>query len=169
MNLMTLSRLAVLLVAADALLAQPGQSPLAQALSRISEEAEMFARLAPNMLAEETLEQRALKAPPRFRPRIGAAAAEPPKIQFQTREIQSEYGYSALKDSPGLVHEFLISVPAGGGYGLPAGYFLLQGLLVLAERRWSLKGRLWTLFWLLAPAPMPFHPWFVRAIIDPLM
>jgi hypothetical protein len=58
------------------------------------------------MLAEETLEQRALKAPPRFRPRIGAAAAEPPKLQFQTREIQSEYGYSALKDSPGQVHEF---------------------------------------------------------------
>lgn len=69
----------------------------------------------------------------------------------------------------GLLHELLLSVPVGGGYGLPTAYFLLHGLLVLAERRWSIQGRVWTLFWVLAPAPMLFHPWFVKAIILPLV
>ena len=69
----------------------------------------------------------------------------------------------------GLLHELLISVPVGGGYGLPAGYFVLHGTLVLAERRWSLGGRAWSMFWVVAPLPMLFHPWFVRGIIFPLL
>ena len=47
----------------------PGQNlPLDQILSRVSEEAEMFRRVAPQTLAEETLTQRSLKPQPRFRP-----------------------------------------------------------------------------------------------------
>jgi alginate O-acetyltransferase complex protein AlgI len=69
----------------------------------------------------------------------------------------------------GLLHEVLLSVPVGGGYGLPLLYFLLHGALVLAERRWAIRGRVWTLFWVLAPAPLLFHPWFLRALILPLM
>ena len=69
----------------------------------------------------------------------------------------------------GLLHELLLSVPVGGGYGLPTGYFLLQGFLVLAERRWGIRNRAWALFWVLAPAPMLFHPWFVKGIILPLV
>jgi hypothetical protein len=69
----------------------------------------------------------------------------------------------------GILHEVLLSVPVGGGYGLPAAYFMLQGLLVLAERKWALSGRAWTIFWVLAPAPLLFHPWFVRAIIWPIV
>lgn len=69
----------------------------------------------------------------------------------------------------GLLHELLLSVPVGGGYGLPTGYFLLHGLLVLAERRWAIRNRAWALFWVLAPAPMLFHPWFVKGIILPLV
>ena len=68
----------------------------------------------------------------------------------------------------GLLHELLLSVPAGGGYGLPLLYFMLQGTLVLAERKRGLRGRPWTLFWVLAPLPLLFHPWFVRAIVGPL-
>jgi alginate O-acetyltransferase complex protein AlgI len=69
----------------------------------------------------------------------------------------------------GILHELLLSVPAGGGYGLPTAYFLLHGGLVLAERRWTLGGRVWTLWWVLAPAPLLFHPWFIRSLIWPLI
>lgn len=69
----------------------------------------------------------------------------------------------------GALHELLLSLPAGGGYGLPFAYFLLHGLLVLAERRWAIRGRVWTLLGLLGPAPLLFHPWFLRAFIRPLI
>lgn len=68
----------------------------------------------------------------------------------------------------GILHELLLSVPAGGGYGLPTAYFALHGMLVLVERAWKVEGRTWTLFWVLAPAPLLFHPPFLRAFILPL-
>ncbi len=85
------------------------------------------------------------------------------------RRWGAEWGVIATFAFSGLVHELLISVPAGGGYGLPALYFLLQGLMVLAERRWGLRGRAWALLWVLAPLPFLFHPWFIRAIVLPLV
>ncbi|MFN7997226.1 MAG: hypothetical protein U0Q18_26660 [Bryobacteraceae bacterium] len=75
-------------------------------LSRVSEEAEVFRHNAKQMLSEETLTQRAVKAQPRFHPRIGAAAMKPPVQQWQTREIRSEYSFGALKDAPESLHEF---------------------------------------------------------------
>lgn len=68
----------------------------------------------------------------------------------------------------GLLHDLLLSVPVGGGYGLPTLYFLLQGILVLVERRLGIRSRAWTLFWLAAPVPLLFHPPFLEAIIRPL-
>jgi hypothetical protein len=75
-------------------------------LSRLAEEAEVFRRAAPRMLAEETLTQRGSKPPSRFRPRVGAAATKPPAPKMQTREIVSEYSFGALKQEPEALHEF---------------------------------------------------------------
>jgi membrane bound O-acyltransferase family protein len=70
----------------------------------------------------------------------------------------------------GLLHELAISVPVRAGYGLPAAYFVLQGVLVALEKRMRHEpGRLWTLFWLIAPLLMLFHPPFLRGIVWPLV
>jgi hypothetical protein len=83
------------------------QQPGVQAMTaRLSEEAEVFSQAARNVLAEETLHQRTRKPASRFRPRIGDSAIAPPKEEFLTREVVSEYGYSAFQDSPGALHEF---------------------------------------------------------------
>ncbi|MGO4883153.1 MAG: hypothetical protein ACLP59_20370 [Bryobacteraceae bacterium] len=79
---------------------------LPEILSRVSEEAAVFRHVAPEILSEETLTQRALKAPPRFHPRVGAAAAKPPAPVHQTREIVSEYSFGYLKEAPQSLHEF---------------------------------------------------------------
>jgi alginate O-acetyltransferase complex protein AlgI len=74
----------------------------------------------------------------------------------------------------GLIHELVISLPAGGGYGLPTAYFLLQGLAVLAQRkapvlRGDLSGWLFTMLVVAAPAFWLFHPLFVARVILPCM
>jgi alginate O-acetyltransferase complex protein AlgI len=74
----------------------------------------------------------------------------------------------------GLIHELVISLPAGAGYGLPTGYFLLQGLAVLGERKWNalrrgISGWLFTVIVVAGPAYWLFHPPFVRHVILPFM
>ena len=78
----------------------------------------------------------------------------------------------------GLIHELVISLPAGAGFGLPSGYFLLQGLGVLTERSAAgerlglgtgLRGRLFTMIVVAGPAFWLFHPPFVREVILPFM
>jgi hypothetical protein len=74
----------------------------------------------------------------------------------------------------GLVHELVISVPAGGGYGGPTLYFTVQGLAVLLERsrrdRRTSVGRGWTgslftVLVLLVPAYALFHPPFLLGVV----
>jgi membrane bound O-acyltransferase family protein len=68
----------------------------------------------------------------------------------------------------GVVHDLVISVPAGGGYGGPTLFFGVQAIGILVERiRW--RGRLFTMTILIAPAYVLFHPPFVRNIILPFM
>lgn len=78
----------------------------------------------------------------------------------------------------GLLHDLVISVPAGAGYGLPTAYFLTQGLGVLAERsqtgqRFGLgrgvRGWLWTALVAAGPLCALFHPWFVMRVIVPFL
>lgn len=83
-------------------------------LTRLAEEAEVFLRVAPQTLSEETLQQKTVKKPSRFRLRLGGPAGRPPPPQFQTREIVSEYGYSTFEDSPNVLHEFRQVVSVDG-------------------------------------------------------
>ncbi|HEV7238542.1 MAG TPA: MBOAT family protein [Thermoanaerobaculia bacterium] len=70
----------------------------------------------------------------------------------------------------GVLHELAISVPVGAGFGLPTLYFLLHGALVGWERKTPrIVSRAWTLFWLIAPLPILFHPPFLRGIVWPLV
>ncbi|MGC3957885.1 MAG: MBOAT family protein [Verrucomicrobiota bacterium] len=78
----------------------------------------------------------------------------------------------------GIIHELAISFPARGGYGLPFGYFLLQGVGVLIERSRAGRalglGRGWR-GWLFmfcfttVPAYWLFHPTFVQNVILPML
>jgi hypothetical protein len=78
----------------------------------------------------------------------------------------------------GLVHDFVISVPADGGYGLPTLYFVVQGVGLLAERSgvgkslglglgW--KGWAFTAVILSTPAGLLFHPPFVLRVVNPFL
>jgi len=74
----------------------------------------------------------------------------------------------------GLIHELVISLPTGAGYGLPTSYFLLQGLAVLIERKWNalrrgISGWLFTVIVVAVPAYWLFHPPFVRHVVVPFM
>jgi alginate O-acetyltransferase complex protein AlgI len=78
----------------------------------------------------------------------------------------------------GAVHDLVISLPAGGGFGLPTLYFLLQGLGVLSERsRFGRRlglGQGWTgraFAWAVTAGGAfgLFHPPFVREAVVPMM
>jgi hypothetical protein len=78
----------------------------------------------------------------------------------------------------GLVHDVVVSVPSGGGYGLPTCYFSLQGTAILAERsHWGraiglgrgVRGWLFSLVVLVAPCALLFHEPFVCGVIFPFL
>src|SRR5690348_2344819 len=78
---------------------EPATISLRDLLSRVAEEAEILQQNAPKALSTETLQQRTLLPPSRFRPRAGHAAMEPQKPRLQVREIVSEYSVGALTES----------------------------------------------------------------------
>jgi predicted DCC family thiol-disulfide oxidoreductase YuxK len=78
----------------------------------------------------------------------------------------------------GLIHELVISLPAGAGFGLPTAYFIVQGLGVSAERSRAGKrlrlgsgiaGWVFTMIVVAGPAYWLFHPPFVSQVILPFM
>lgn len=73
--------------------------------ARVSEEAEAFAKLAPQVLGTEKLHQAAMKPKGRFHPRVGAAATQPPPAKWTERDITSEYGFAGFSGEAGAIHE----------------------------------------------------------------
>jgi hypothetical protein len=78
----------------------------------------------------------------------------------------------------GMVHDAVISIPAGSGYGLPTLYFVVQALALFVERSKfgkrvgfgkGVRGRLFTAIVLIAPACGLFHPWFAREVVLPFL
>jgi hypothetical protein len=78
----------------------------------------------------------------------------------------------------GLVHDLVISVPAGGGYGGPTVFFLVQAAGIVAERshfgraiglRNGARGWAFTMCVLTLPACALLHPPFVLRIVVPFM
>lgn len=74
----------------------------------------------------------------------------------------------------GIIHDLLLSVPAGAGYGLPTAYFLLQGGgLWLERQKWGPRenwtGRCFTVAVTALPAFWLFHPPFIRNVILPML
>jgi hypothetical protein len=78
----------------------------------------------------------------------------------------------------GIVHDVVISLPAGGGYGGPTLFFVLQGAGLFIERSaagralglgkgW--RGWMFTAIILFAPACLLFHPPFVLNIVVPFL
>ena len=69
----------------------------------------------------------------------------------------------------GLIHDFLLSIPAGGGYGLPTAYFILQGVAVFSSDRCGWHSRFLTVLVTAAPVFWLFHPPFIRNVILPML
>jgi alginate O-acetyltransferase complex protein AlgI len=78
----------------------------------------------------------------------------------------------------GLIHDLVISVPAGGGYGGPTLYFLIQAAGAFAERsRWGRRlglasgaaGRAFTVAALLFPVGLLFHSTFIDIVAIPFL
>jgi hypothetical protein len=74
----------------------------------------------------------------------------------------------------GLMHDAVISVPAGAGFGLPTAYFLLQALGLTLERKADRRVRapvivkwLRTHAFTVLPAFVLFHPPFVERVMIP--
>jgi len=78
----------------------------------------------------------------------------------------------------GIVHDLVISLPAGDGYGGPTVFFLIQGGAVFLERsafgkRFGLgqgvRGWAFAIAMLVGPMFLLFHPPFVRNVIVPFL
>jgi hypothetical protein len=88
-------RLPLALLLLPPLLAQPS---LPETLSRVAEEADALRQNLPKAVSEETLEQRALLPPSRFRPRAGSAVPVPAP-RLLVRQVVSEYTVAPLQGS----------------------------------------------------------------------
>lgn len=93
-------------------------------------------------------------------------------FQPAARRWGAAVGAFAVFAFSGAVHELAISYPAGGGWGGPMAYFLLQWLGLVLEREMpetaNLK-RVWTWLWVLIPVPLLFQRRFIEAVLLPML
>jgi predicted DCC family thiol-disulfide oxidoreductase YuxK len=108
-----------------------------------------------------------------FRPivrRLGSSDSQKRSRKSSTLHLGAAIATLAAFLGSGLIHELVISLPAGAGYGLPTAYFLLQGVGILLERAFpQIRGRIFTILITAVPAFWLFHPPFVRNVILPFM
>jgi hypothetical protein len=92
--------------------------------------------------------------------------------------LGSRGGILAVFLFSGLIHDLVISAPAGGGYGGPTAYFAAQGAAMLIERsatgrRLGLgrgwRGWLFAMAVLVVPVRLLFHAPFVVGVVVPFM
>ena len=78
----------------------------------------------------------------------------------------------------GLIHDLVISVPAGALFGLPTAYFLLQGFGVLIERshfgrrvglNHGAAGWIFMFVFTVGPACWLFHKPFINKVMNPFL
>jgi hypothetical protein len=72
---------------------------------RVAEEAEVLAQNAAKIVTQESLDQRSVLPPSRFRPRMGSAAEQAIGPRLRDREVVSEFSFGTLRssESPDLV------------------------------------------------------------------
>jgi hypothetical protein len=95
-----------------------------------------------------------------------------------TRRFGAREGIAVGFLFSGVVHDVVISLPAGGGYGGPTVFFVLQAVGMFLERSRAgatiglargVRGWMFTMLLLMLPAPVLFHPPFVHRIVLPFM
>jgi len=96
MNIVTLREMLSLLISSFSL-TLPAQTSHPQIPPRVAEEAESLAQNATRILTRETLAQRSLLPPTRFRPRAGSPAERAIGPRFRIREVVSEFSFGALR------------------------------------------------------------------------
>ena len=75
-------------------------------IASLSQEADHFRKIAPDLVGHETLFQRAEKPPKGgFHIRVGASAEKAPQPVWQERRILSEYTFAAFAGEGGALHE----------------------------------------------------------------
>jgi hypothetical protein len=77
-----------------------------QLAASLSQQADAFRKIAPDVVGQETLFQRAMKPPKGgFHIRVGASAQKPPEPVWQERRILSEYSFAGFAGEGGALHE----------------------------------------------------------------
>ena len=108
--------------------------------------------------------------------RLEASETKAEANQFSSLEMAPRY--RQVFAASGLVHELVITWPAGGGYGGPTAYFIVQACALLVERgplgaRLGLargwRGRLFAIAAVAGPVPWLFPRAFLEQVIAPML